>query len=150
MLNLLVYIQISLFEKLQFYTVNFTVCSVNVFTVFLYFLHNYSSNHSSQNYFVKTTDFFFYSLGFFCKHLQSQVYNACRFKICSDFKSCSAFQPLLTLDFLFSVLHIRRHFILVHIMEDNGLRCCLVSNILQNIFFLETKEIKSEMNTDLE
>ncbi len=49
--------------KLQFYTVNFTVCSVNVFTVFLYFLHNYFSNHSSQNYFVKTTDFFFYSLG---------------------------------------------------------------------------------------
>ncbi len=35
-------------------------------------------------------------------------------------------------------------------MEDNGLRCCLVYNILQNIFFLETKEIKSEINTDLE
>ncbi len=45
--------------KLQFYTVNFTVCSVNVFTVFLYFLQNYSGNHSCQNYFVKTTVFFF-------------------------------------------------------------------------------------------
>ncbi len=45
--------------KLQFYTVNCTVCSVNVFTVFLYFLQNYSGNHSCQNYFVKTTVFFF-------------------------------------------------------------------------------------------
>ncbi len=44
--------------KLQFYTVNFTVCSVNVFTVFLYFLQNYSGNHSCQNYFVKPTDLF--------------------------------------------------------------------------------------------
>ncbi len=33
-------------------------CSVNVFTVFLYFLQNYSVNHSCQNYFVKTTEFF--------------------------------------------------------------------------------------------
>ncbi len=46
--------------KLQFYTVNFTIFfSVNVFTVFLYFLQNYSANHSCQNYFVKTTEFFY-------------------------------------------------------------------------------------------
>jgi len=44
--------------KLQFYTVKLTVCSVNVFTVFLYFLQNYSGNHSCQNYFVKTTEYF--------------------------------------------------------------------------------------------
>ncbi len=37
--------------KLQFYTVTFTV--------FLYFLQNYSGNHSCQNYFVKTTEFFY-------------------------------------------------------------------------------------------
>ncbi len=45
--------------KLQFYTVNFTVCSVNVFTVFLYLLQNYSGNHSCQNYLVKTIEFFY-------------------------------------------------------------------------------------------
>ncbi len=41
-------------------TVNFTVCSVNMFTVFLYFLQNYSGNHSWQKYFVKTTESFFF------------------------------------------------------------------------------------------
>ncbi len=56
--------------KFQFYTVNFTVCSVNVFTVFLYFLQNYSGNHSCQNYFVKTTDFF-YSVPIACTNLHS-------------------------------------------------------------------------------
>ncbi len=29
---------------------------------FLYFLQNYSGNHSCQNYFVKTTECFFYSV----------------------------------------------------------------------------------------
>ncbi len=48
----------GLHANLHFYTVSFTVCSVNVFTVFLYFLQNYSGNHSCQNYFVKTTEFF--------------------------------------------------------------------------------------------
>ncbi len=40
-------------RKLQFYTVNFNCFTVNVFTVFLYFLQNYSGNHSCQNYLVK-------------------------------------------------------------------------------------------------
>ncbi len=46
----------------NFLVVNYSLillfCSVNVFTVFLYFLQNYSGNHSCQNYFVKTTEFF--------------------------------------------------------------------------------------------
>ncbi len=43
--------------KLQFYTVNLKKKSVNVFRVFLYFLQNYSGNHSCQNYFLKATEF---------------------------------------------------------------------------------------------
>ncbi len=51
------YIQISLFVNYSIILYILQFCSVNVFTVFLYFLQNYSGNHSCQNYFVKTTDF---------------------------------------------------------------------------------------------
>ncbi len=45
--------------KLQLYTVNFTVCFCKcVYSFSVFFLQNYSGNHSCQNYFVKTTDFF--------------------------------------------------------------------------------------------
>ncbi len=57
--------------KLQF-------CSVNVFTVFLYFLPNYSGNHRCQNYFVKTTFFYSVIIHFadaFLKRLPNEEYN---------------------------------------------------------------------------
>ncbi len=60
LLNLVVYIQISLFVNYRFILCILPVYSVNVFTGFLYFLQHYSGNHSCQNYFVKTTDFFFF------------------------------------------------------------------------------------------
>ncbi len=44
--------------KLQFYAVKFTVFGRKCVYSFLYFLLNYSGNHSCQNYFVKTTAFF--------------------------------------------------------------------------------------------
>ncbi len=45
--------------KLQFYTINFTVLFCKCVYSFSVFLLNYSGNHSCQNYFVKTTDFFY-------------------------------------------------------------------------------------------
>ncbi len=63
-LNLVVYIQISLFVNYCFILYNIRFCSVNVFTVFLYFLPNYSGNHCCQNYLVKTL----YSICFYTVH----------------------------------------------------------------------------------
>ncbi len=50
LLNVVVYIQISLFLNYSFILYILQFCSVNVFTVY---------NHSCQNYFVKTTDLFY-------------------------------------------------------------------------------------------
>ncbi len=58
LLNLVVYIQMSLFENYSLILYILLFSSVNMFTVFLYFLQNYSGNHSCQKYFVKTTAFY--------------------------------------------------------------------------------------------
>ncbi len=51
----------SMFVNYSFILYILQFCSVKVFTVFPYYLQNYSGNHSCLNYFVKTTEFFFYS-----------------------------------------------------------------------------------------
>ncbi len=50
--------------EFQMYTVHFTGLFCKCIYRFSVFLQHYSGNHSCQNYFVKTTDFFFfYSVG---------------------------------------------------------------------------------------
>ncbi len=46
--------------KLKFYTVNFTVLFCKGLYSFSVVFQNYSGNHSCNNYFIKTTDFFFF------------------------------------------------------------------------------------------
>ncbi len=58
LLNLLVYIQMYLFVNYSFILYILQFSSVNVFTVFLYLIQNYSGNHCCQNDFEETTFFF--------------------------------------------------------------------------------------------
>ncbi len=68
LLNLLVYIQMYLFVNYSFILYILQFSSVNVFTVFLYLIQNYSGNHCCQNDFVKTTVVFFLQ----CTSIMSQ------------------------------------------------------------------------------